>query len=267
MRLGIALEGGGARCAAQLGVMTALQEAGIAPYAFAGCGAGALAAAACTLSRPAEEVFAIFNGCVRRGKLRPDALRCAVERFSGERMLSAAGRLAMPACDLETGCVRVYASMFPVRQDPHPWSRQPSLSSALCAALALPGALPPTFLNGRALCGGGMLRSHLPALLRAMGAEQVLCVRVAGFTGAEPGDMARLIRSATLFSPPGDADSILTLENALPEVSVLDTRAMAALYTAGLNTARLALPALLGNASPLRGHIVRFPGRMVTESD
>ena len=67
MRLGVAFEGGGARCAAELGVLRALARAGVEPYAFAGCGAGAVAAAAGALLLPPEICLARLKGCARRG--------------------------------------------------------------------------------------------------------------------------------------------------------------------------------------------------------
>ncbi len=267
MRLGVAFEGGGARCAAELGVLRALARAGVEPYAFAGCGAGAVAAAAGALLLPPEICLARLKGCARRGRVRLLALRSALEScFPGE--IYGSWRLAVPAADLSTGTARVYASQFPLRPDPRPWSRQAALCEALLAAMSVPGALPPAELRGRQLAGGGMLRALLPALLRALGAERVLCVRVVGAeeTRAERSRQAQAVRAATLLSvPPQDADWTLALENKCAPFGVLDTRAMDALFETGYAAAAAALPALWRQEPRPRGKILRFPGMTIEE--
>ena len=267
MRLGVAFEGGGARCAAELGVLRALARAGVEPYAFAGCGAGAIAAAAGALLLPPEVCLARFKGCARHGRVRALALRSALEAcFPGE--IYGSWRLAVPAADLATGSARVYASQFPLLPDPRPWSRQAALSQALLAALSVPGALPPAELRGRRLAGGGMLRALLPALLRAMGAERVLCVRVVGAEEAcaERGRQAQAVRAAALLSgPPRDADWTLALENKCAPFGVLDARAMDALFETGCAAAAAALPALWRQEPRPRGKILRFPGAVTEE--
>lgn len=262
MRLGIAFEGGGTRCAAGLGVLDALREFGLEPYAFAGCGAGALAAALGACGTPWEEMLRRFAPCARGGRVRQGRLVRALRQSFGERAVYGREHLAMPTVDLETGMARVHASVFPVRPDPCPWSRQTELWRALLAAMAVPGTLPPVEIRGRLLAGGGMLRATLPQLLRAMGAERVLCVRVLGADGAweKESAAARAVRAATLLSVPArDAELLLTVENRFPSLGTLDARAMRELYAAGYETARCALPALRGKLIGPMGTILPFP--------
>ena len=127
---------------------------------------------------------------------------------------------------------------------------------------------PPAELRGRQLAGGGMLRALLPALLRALGAERVLCVRVVGAeeTRAERSRQAQAVRAATLLSvPPQDADWTLALESKCAPFGVLDTRAMDALFETGYAAAAAALPALWRQEPRPRGKILRFPGMTIEE--
>lgn len=270
VRLGVAFEGGGTRCAAEFGVLRALEKAGVEVYAFAGCGAGAAAAAAGACGLAPEMCLTRLRRCVRLGNVRERALRSALCDCFGYGEIYGHGRLAVPAFDLGTGGARVYASMFPVRPDPHPWSRQARLSGALLAAMAVPGVLRPVELGGRRLAGGGMLRALLPQLLLALGADRVLCVRVAGGEGnrAERGKSAQAVRAGALFSPePACADWTLALENKCASAGVLDAHGTDALFEAGYNAAASTLPALCRQRPAPIGKILRFPGTQVKEGN
>ena len=258
------------RCAAALGVLKALEENGVEPYAYCGCGAGAAVAAMGACGVPPEAAIAAFHGCVRFGRVRMHALFHALEACFGNGAICERGRLAVPTADLETGTLRVYASMLPVRPDPHPWSRQAELVRAVLAAMALPGAIAPVLIRERALVGGGMLRYALPQLLRAMGADTVLCVRTVGFAGAcsEKKAAAQAVRAAALFSPaPTGIDIMLSLENKLDGYGVLETVAMRPLLHTGREAARTALAALALLNAKQSGRIVRFPGARVTRPE
>ncbi len=267
VRLGVAFEGGGVRCAAGLGVLCALEKAGLEPYAYAGCGAGAAVAATGACGLAPQACLARLRRCVRAGRVREGALRTALEDLFSFAMYGR-GRLAVPALDLETGAPRVYASMFPVRPDPRPWSRKERLCNALLAAMAVPGVATPVEIGGRPLCGGGMLRALLPQLLLALGAERVLCVRAAGAEekSAERGKNAQAVRAAALFSPaPQRADWTISVENKCASVGVLDAHGADALFEAGYEAAQAMLPLLRAKRPAPQGMIISFPGGQLRE--
>ena len=264
MRLGIALEGGGARCAAQAGVLLALKEMGIRPALFAGCGAGALIAAlgACDMLR--ETDLRKFGMAVRKNAtLRNAALGKRLCGQFGDLPLRDARPLAMPAIDMETGAVQVFASMLPVRPDPRPWSRQARISSAVRCVMAAPGVLPPIAWRGHNLCGGGQLRGTLPSLLRAMGAEHVLCVRVldAGCARHEAHPAAQAVCAhAMAAAPPPGGDIVVNVSGYAPGKGVLDKATLLPLLAAGKAAAVKALPAIEAVTGGRGGKIVMFPG-------
>jgi|GEM_PF-3405900 len=264
MRLGIALEGGGARCAAQAGALMALGEMGIVPMAYAGCGAGALVAALAACSMLKEKTVTDFGAAVRQSAtLRNGVLnRRLRERFEGMLLRDAHG-LALPTVDMESGAVQVLSSMLPVRPDPRPWSRQALVGAAVRYAMATPGVLPPMAWRGRRLCGGGQLRGTLPTLLRAMGAEHVLCIRVldAGCAQHETRAAAQALCShAMVVAPPPGVDMMVTIGNYEPGRGVLDQGTIAPLLEVGKIAAVKALPTLEALIGSRVGKIVLFPG-------
>lgn len=263
-RLGIALEGGGARCAAQAGALLALHEMGIRPQLFAGCGTGALVAALAACGMLDDEAVKTFAKAARwhaasRNRITNRRLRAQF----GAIPLRDAQPLAMPTIDMETGAVQVLSSMLPVKPDPRPWSRQSLVSTAVRCAMAAPGVLPPVAWRAHRLCGGGQLRGTLPTILRAMGAEQILCIRVldAGCAQYEtyPGAQA-LCAHAMVAMPPPPCDLVITVGGYAPGAGVLDAKTVPALFEAGRTAAIKALPAIEALTGSRAGKIVLFPG-------
>lgn len=263
MQLGIALEGGGARCAAQAGVLAALLEAGIRPACYAGCGAGALVAALAATDALTEEAVRDFERAVTKNAfLRNHRLNAKLRARFESQAIRGLMPLAMPAVDLESGAVQVIASMLPVHPDPRPWSRQALLSTAVRAAMATPGALPPVSWRGRTLSGGGMLRGTLPTILRAMGAERIVCIRVldagCAFHEETPAALA-ICAHAVIAAPPPLCDMMIAVTGYAPDKGVLDKRTVGPLFEAGRAAARKAMPALVALTGMKSGKILPFP--------
>ncbi len=264
LRLGVALEGGGARCAAQAGALAALSELGILPSYYAGCGAGALVAALAATGTLSEQAVLNFQKALcYSGFLRERRLHRLLRDTFGESLLRDTPPVAMPTVDLETGAVQVLASMLPVRPDPRPWSRQSLVAGAVRAAMATPGALPPVRWRGRRLLGGGMLRGTLPTILRTMGAERVLVVRVldAGCAAHETHPAAQAICACAMVAmPPPPCDICITVTGYAPDQGVLDPKTVRLLWDAGRAAALRALPALREMLGDHDGKILPFPG-------
>ncbi len=264
MKLGIGLEGGGVRCAAQAGILGALLASGIQPYCYAGVGAGALVAAlAVTDSLTEEVVFSMAKASYRNAALRNMALIKRLKNQFGGLSLRDAQQLAMPTVDLETGAVQVLASMLPIMPDPRPWSRQALISCAVRAAMAAPGVLPPMGWRGHRLMGGGFLRATLPTVLRAMGADRVVVLRVldAGCAQYETHPAAHAICAhATVMAPPPHCDLVISVDGYSPIHGVLDRGGADIFYQAGRAAAIKALPALETLLGMRNGKILPFPG-------
>lgn len=264
LRLGIALEGGGMRCAAQASALMTLIQAGIQPSCYAGCGAGALIAtlaAGGELSERALRPFyaaASYHASLRNVRLN----RCLRNQF-GNLILRDMPSLAMPTMDLETGVVQVLASVLPMRSDPRPWSRQALLSSAVRAAMATPGVLPPINWRSRMLMGGGQLRATLPAILHAMGADVSICIRVldAGCALHETNSAALAVCAhAMVAAPPHHYDLLMTMGNFEKGHGVLGRQDVQALYDMGRIAAQKMIPCVKAITGQLGAKILQFPG-------
>jgi predicted acylesterase/phospholipase RssA len=266
MRLGVALEGGGVRCAAQAGALLALAEAGIRPALCAGCGAGALVAAlAATGQLNKKQILDFAKVAAWPGFLRERALNKRLRARFGEATLRDARHLALPTIDLETGAVQVLASMLPIGPDPRPWSRQSSLGGAVRAAMATPGVLRPLHWRGRRLSGGGQLRGTLPTLLTAMGAQETLLIRVldAGCAKHEIRPVALAALShAVVAAPPPRCGLLIQVADYAPGRGALDVRAAEMLFEMGYQAGKQALPRLQSLLGRLGGKILPFPGGM-----
>lgn len=180
-RLGVALGGGGARGLAHIGVLKVLEEAGIRIDLAAGSSIGGVVAAAYAAGKtPAEMQALAYQYADRRalfglldpaplnaGFLQGKRIRDLFNGFMGPGLTFADTRfpVALTATDLPRGAPVVV--------------RDGSLIDALMATSALPGLWPPVAINGCQLADGGLTNNIPVDVLRQMGADVVLAVRVA----------------------------------------------------------------------------------------
>ena len=167
-RVVLVLSGGGMKAMAHIGVLRALEQAGIRPAGIVAVSAGALVGALVASGMPYERLvsavtglkrddFAVLNrgGLVVRGVgaksvLKPEPLRALLSRI-----LPAGGfaGLVMPlricATDLDKGALEIFGSAG--RTDC-------ALAEAVYASMALPLFLPPADIGGRTFADGGLLQ-------------------------------------------------------------------------------------------------------------
>jgi NTE family protein len=178
-QVGLALSGGGARGLAHIGVLTVLEQAGIAVDCLAGTSmggfvaaayaagltAGQLKAEALRLSHPRNFLPLIDLSLPRRGLLKGARVYEYVARLLGERTFD---DLLLPvtlvAVDLNAAC-EVHLT-------------QGLVADAVRATIAVPGVFEPVERDGQLLVDGGLL-NNLPAdVAREMGAQTVIAVDV-----------------------------------------------------------------------------------------
>lgn len=176
-RIGLALGGGSARGFAHIGVLKALDQAGIRPEVVAGTSAGALVGAfyAAGWTPWQIESFALqvreadmadFTSSGQRGMLAGDALaRVVDERLKSARIETLRTRFAAVATDLKTGELAL------LRQGP--------VADAVRASCSIPGVFVPKDLNGRELVDGGLVSPLPVGSARQLGCELVIAVDVA----------------------------------------------------------------------------------------
>ena len=205
--IGLVLGSGAARGFAHIGVIHALEAAGIVPDIIVGTSVGAL-----------------VGGCYAAGKLDPleewslSLTRRRVfgyldVRIGGSGLISG-GRLAarlhqsIGAAVIEDLPVRFAAIATEVGTGHEVWLARGSLALALRASYALPGIFPPICLGNRWLVDGALVNPMPVSVARALGARVVIAVNL---------NADRFGRGATISghgADAGDLDRATPLENA-----------------------------------------------------
>lgn len=161
--------GGGAKAAAHVGAMRALEEQGIRPTHFVGTSMGAVFAAmfAAGISAPdalervagvgdgeivKAEPFALLRGLWARSLLKAEPFKAALARLvPATRFEALASPLTVTSTELESGALTLFGA----------GGRSVPLLDALYATCALPLFLPPAVIGGKRYGDGG-LRAVLP---------------------------------------------------------------------------------------------------------
>lgn len=175
VRIGLALGSGSARGLAHLGVIRALEEAGIQVDFVAGTSIGAL-------------VGAIYAA----GKL--EALEATVQNFEWKRIVSFFD-VVFPKSGLIDGAkvgelVRAHVHVNDIETLPIPFCavatdiqtgdeiiiRQGDVIDAVRASISVPGIFTPVCRNGHILVDGGLTNPVPVSVVRAMGADIVIAV-------------------------------------------------------------------------------------------
>jgi NTE family protein len=173
-RVGLALGGGAARGWAHVGVIRALEQAGIRPDLVCGTSIGALVGAAYSageldrfeawlLNLNLAEVLTFLDMGLIGGMIKGERLMTFFQRNFIDRPID---QLSMPfaavATALETGA--------------EVWLREGSTIDAVRASIALPALFTPVINEGRILVDGGLVNPVPVSLARAMGADIVIAV-------------------------------------------------------------------------------------------
>lgn len=186
--VGLVLAGGGARGFVHLGVLQALQEAGVPVDFVGGTSMGAMMSALIATDRPAADLVAVARHAFRtnptgdynllpmlsliRGQRMRRAIAATLERISG-RPDGAQWR----AEDLWLNWFCVASNFSQAREEV--LDRGP-LDLALRASAAIPGALPPVLRDGDLLCDGGTFNNFpVDVMRRVRGVGHVIGVDLA----------------------------------------------------------------------------------------
>lgn len=176
-RIGLALGGGSARGWAHIGVIQALEDAGIHPAIVAGCSIGAVVGG-CYAAGKLDLLTQFALGLTKRrvmglldlrlsgsGLIGGDRLRRRLLADLGERRVeSLPVRFACIATELGTGH--------------EVWLTRGPLVEAIRSSYALPGIFPPVSLDGRLLMDGTLVNPVPVNLARGLGADLVICVNL-----------------------------------------------------------------------------------------
>lgn len=214
VRIGLALGGGAVRGAAHIGVLDALDRAGLEPAVITGTSAGALVGALYAAGTSPSEISKVAQALRWSRLVRPARTRKALfdtarlgtflDGLLGGRDFDALDRpFAAVACELCTGD-RVVLRDGPV-------------SSAVLASAAIPGVFPPVERDDRLLVDGSLVDIVPARLARELGADIVVAVDVSGpLPRRPPTTLLHIMVAVSALQPGGtgqlaeDADLLLT---------------------------------------------------------
>jgi NTE family protein len=173
-RVGLALGSGSARGWAHIGVIRALEQAGICPDFVCGTSIGALVGAAYAageldrfeqwvLGLGIREVVGLMDVSLSSGLLKGERLMDFFRRNFADRPIE---ELAMPFGAVATS---LYAGT-------EVWLRRGSTLDAVRASIALPGLFEPVVREGLVLVDGGLVNPVPVSLARAMDADVLIAV-------------------------------------------------------------------------------------------
>ena len=217
-RIGLALGSGSARGWSHIGVINALERAGIEPDIVCGTSIGALVGAAYAAGEHArlepwvrslkwQSVVGLLDwklggGLMAGGKLT-NFFRSQYEDPGIEQLPKAFGCVAT---DLGSGR--------------EVWLREGSVIDAVRASIALPGVFTPARSDGRLLVDGGLVNPVPVSLCRAMGADIVIAVdlnwelvtrrRPRAKLQATPDEEADEVQQATALTHSGRLEALMT---------------------------------------------------------
>lgn len=174
-RVGLALGGGAARGFAHVGVIRALEQAGIVPDVITGTSAGAVVGSLYAAGYTSADLLRIAGqleqSSVRdltlpdRGFIRGERLQAFVNRAVQDRPIERLRiRFAAVATDLATGEAVTF--------------RSGDTGLAVRASSAVPGVFQPVTIAGRTLVDGGLTHPVPVAAARALGADVVIAVDI-----------------------------------------------------------------------------------------
>lgn len=173
-RVGLALGSGAARGWAHIGVIRALEQAGIRPDFVCGTSIGALVGAAYAageldrfepwvLGLEIKDVVAYMDVSLSSGLIKGERLMEFFQRNFADCPLEA---LPMPFAAVATS----------LRTGAEVWLRQGSTINAVRASIALPGLFAPVLWEEKVVVDGGLVNPVPVSLARAMGADVVIAV-------------------------------------------------------------------------------------------
>ena len=255
IRWGLALGGGAARGFAHVGVIQALEEAGLKPHAIVGTSAGSVVGVLYASGKSAAQLRQLATQLDEdtltdwtlpfgnRAFLRGEALAKYVnEQIKGKTLEELPIRMGVVSTDLGTGLPIVF--------------ERGDAGTAVRASSAVPGVFSPVKIGTREYVDGG-LAAPVPVLqTKRMGVDKVIAVNISSPPSSEsPPDILRLLlqtfaimgQSINTWSLP-QADWVITPQ--LQGISGTDFAAREKAIQAGYLATKAVLPQLMAMLRP-----------------
>lgn len=215
MKLGLALSGGGAKGAAHIGVLKALEEENVNIAYISGASSGSIIASLYACGYTPNEIIYLFNmycryiadfdklipfkvaGTAFTGKInvsglaKGNKLEYILQNFCSKKGISDISDikfpLAIPTVDINSGEVIYFLSKS--INDIHNFSRDEfddiptykyngRLCSIVRASSSFPGVFEPKIIGGKVLVDGGVRVNTPASITRQMGADKVIAINL-----------------------------------------------------------------------------------------
>ena len=176
-KIGLALGGGAARGWAHIGVLRALEKAGIKPDIIAGTSIGAVVGG-CYAAGRLDDVEEFARSLTKRrifGYL--DFNFKGTGLINGQRLVEMLDR-HLGSCNIEDLETRFTAVATEIGSGHEVWLSRGRLVDAVRASYALPGVFKPVKIDGRWLFDGALVNPIPVSVCRALGARYVIAVNL-----------------------------------------------------------------------------------------
>jgi NTE family protein len=182
--IGIVFAGGGAKGFAHVGVMKALEEAGIDVDFVGGTSIGAIMGACLALDMPAHMISVAAHKAFLRhpkGNITGDYnFVPLVSLIKGKRTHGAMAQAIEEAAGADIDSEDTWKTFFVVASDFSTGSEailvKGNLARNVIASYAIPGALPPVFIDGHMMFDGGTFNNFPVDIMAGLGAGQIIGV-------------------------------------------------------------------------------------------
>jgi len=176
-KIGLALGSGAARGWAHIGVIEALEEAGIRPHVVCGCSIGALIGAAYVAGRLSEVKEWALSMKWRQMVGMLDIRLTGGGLINGKTIARKLEQLDINA-PIESYDIAFAAVAAELSSGHEVWIRHGRIDDAVRASIALPGILSPVAIEGRWLVDGGLVNPVPVTACRALGADVIIAVNL-----------------------------------------------------------------------------------------
>ncbi len=178
--IGLVLSGGGARGFAHLGVMRALEEAGMGYDCVGGTSIGAVMAALAAMDLPVQEVIAQARATFKQNPTRDFNFLPVLSLIGGQRMRKLIDQSIVNCVGHSIDIEDLWKPYFCITSN-YSYAREAiwrrgSLTKTLCASVAIPGALPPIMIDGDLHIDGGTFNNFPIDVMRQQGVKTIMGV-------------------------------------------------------------------------------------------
>lgn len=180
--VGLVLSGGGARGFTHLGVLKAMEEAGLSCDLVGGTSIGAVMGAYAAMDLPVDEVIRLAREAFRRSPTRDYNLVPLVSLLGGRRLRSVIDGAVLASCGASIDIEDLWKGYFCISSN-YSTARESVLTTgplarSIRASVSIPGALPPVLLGGELHIDGGTFNNFPTDVMSRMGAARIIGVNL-----------------------------------------------------------------------------------------